>query len=64
MLPSELKVLRARMGLTQAALAELLGVTWSTVARWETGQRRIPLIAVRLLECLRRERQRRTTTEG
>ena len=46
------------MSLTQAALAELLGVTWNTVARWETGQRRIPELAVRLLACLGRERQR------
>jgi DNA-binding transcriptional regulator YiaG len=59
MSPSELKAVRARMGVTQVALAELLGVTWSTVARWETGQRRIPELAVRFLACLGRERQRR-----
>jgi DNA-binding transcriptional regulator YiaG len=60
MSPAELKEIRAQMRLTQVALAEVLGVTWSTVARWETGQRRMPEVAVRLLACLGRERQRRT----
>jgi DNA-binding transcriptional regulator YiaG len=32
---------RARLGLTQAALARQLGVRQETVARWETGVRRI-----------------------
>jgi DNA-binding transcriptional regulator YiaG len=58
MSPVQLKARRAEMGLTQAALAEQLGVTWNTVARWETGQRRIPELAVRLLACLGRERRR------
>jgi DNA-binding transcriptional regulator YiaG len=49
---NELKDRRARMGLTQVELAESLGVTWNTVARWETGQRKIPEMAVRLLDCL------------
>jgi DNA-binding transcriptional regulator YiaG len=48
----ELKRRRAAMGLTQVQLAESLGVTWSTVARWETGQRQIPAMAFKLLDCL------------
>ena len=36
----------------QAQLAEVMGVTWNTVARWETGQRRIPKIAAILLRYL------------
>jgi hypothetical protein len=41
-----------QIGPTQAALAEQFAVTWNTVARRETGQRRIPELAVRLLACL------------
>jgi DNA-binding transcriptional regulator YiaG len=53
--PDDLKKRRERLDLTQAALAEVLGVTGNTVARWETGQRGIPKMAVRLLDCLARE---------
>jgi putative transcriptional regulator len=59
MRPVELKHRRDRLGLTQTELADRLGVTWNTVARWETGQRRIPELAVRLLDCLQRETRRR-----
>jgi DNA-binding transcriptional regulator YiaG len=30
--------LRAQLGLTQEQYARLLGVTWTTVSRWERGQ--------------------------
>jgi DNA-binding transcriptional regulator YiaG len=60
MTAADLKHRRDRLGLTQSELAERLGVTWNTVARWETDQRRIPELAVRLLDCLRREQRRRT----
>ncbi len=35
--PARLKQLRRAAGLTQPALARLLGVTRDTVSRWETG---------------------------
>jgi len=35
---SELRHIRKRLGLTQAALAERLAVTPTTVARWERGE--------------------------
>lgn len=38
---NELRVIRKHLGLTQAALAAKLGVGQVTVARWETGVRRI-----------------------
>jgi DNA-binding transcriptional regulator YiaG len=60
MTAADLKHRRDRLGLTQSELAERLGVTWNTVARWETDQRRIPELAVRLLDCLQREQRRRT----
>lgn len=42
MKPSELKRLREQLGLTQRQLAEALRTTRVTVARYETGMRRIP----------------------
>jgi len=35
--PRQLRTLRARVGLTQAALASLIGVARVTYARWECG---------------------------
>ena len=37
----ELKEWRSKHGLTQMELSKFLGVTWSTVARWEIGVRPI-----------------------
>jgi DNA-binding transcriptional regulator YiaG len=51
----ELKTLRDRLGLTQAELAELIGVGWNTIARWETAQREIPPMAMKLLGYIERE---------
>jgi DNA-binding transcriptional regulator YiaG len=45
----ELKALRTQHGLTQPALAELVGVHWNTVARWEQGARSIPEPIARLV---------------
>jgi transcriptional regulator with XRE-family HTH domain len=42
MSPADLVAARERMGLTQARLAELLGVQRLAVVRWENGQRAIP----------------------
>jgi len=39
---SELKNWRKKKNLTQKKLAEIIGVDRVTVARWETGRRRIP----------------------
>jgi transcriptional regulator with XRE-family HTH domain/superfamily II DNA or RNA helicase len=38
--PDQIKQLRARLGLTQIALAERLGVSFPTVNRWENGKSR------------------------
>jgi len=40
--PNQLKAARARLGLTQAELADALHVARETVARWEIGTHRIP----------------------
>jgi len=41
MTASALRRLRRRFGLTQAAFADLVGVTANTVARWERGEMRM-----------------------
>ncbi|MEZ5399161.1 MAG: helicase-related protein [Bryobacteraceae bacterium] len=38
--PAQIKRLRARLGLTQAALAERLGVSFPTINRWENAKSR------------------------
>lgn len=38
--PETIKAMRARLGLTQVALAERLGVSFPTVNRWENGKSR------------------------
>jgi len=35
---AEIKALRQALGLTQEALARRIGVSWSTVAKWEMGR--------------------------
>jgi DNA-binding transcriptional regulator YiaG len=47
--PEEFKGLREAAGLTQAALAGMVGVHQVTIARWETEMRRIPEMGARLL---------------
>lgn len=42
-LESELKKLRERAGLSQSALAKLVGVTGKTVSNWERGVTRVDL---------------------
>ncbi len=37
MTPDTIRSLRQSLGLTQEALARKLGVSWNTVARWESG---------------------------
>ncbi|MCP2731208.1 helix-turn-helix transcriptional regulator [Limnofasciculus baicalensis] len=42
-LESDLKKLRERAGLSQSALAKLVGVTGKTVSNWERGVTRVDL---------------------
>lgn len=48
----ELRHIRERLGLTQKALSEKLGVHWNTVARWERGEVGINEPAARLVRIL------------
>lgn len=43
LLPSYLRLWRARSGLTQEAVAAHLGIARNQVTAWETGGKRIPL---------------------
>lgn len=56
MTPDALKTLRATLGLSQAQLATQLGVTVSTVAKWEQAVHPIPPLARKLLRTIKRPR--------
>jgi transcriptional regulator with XRE-family HTH domain len=57
MTPADLKARRASLGLTQAALAAILGVSVITVSRWERGDSPIlPYLAL-ALDSIRRKRK-------
>lgn len=51
----ELKKRRVALGLTQAQLAETLGVKPNTVARWENGVLAVPQAIVLAMETVERE---------
>ena len=54
-----IKDLRAAMGLTQEHFAAKVGVTFSTVNRWENGRGVPSPLAMRQIEQLRRRTRRR-----
>lgn len=47
-----MKLWRKRWGITQVGLAKMLGTYQVTIARWETGARKIPLLLPLALEGL------------
>lgn len=52
MKPSELRFLRVEMGLSQKRLADLLGVTSQTAARWEKGEYELPVSSELIIRVL------------
>ena len=56
---SELKAIRKGLGLSQAALAEKLGVTTTSVARWERGEVPISEPMARFIRLLRQVEKKR-----
>lgn len=52
MTPRELKALRAKLGISQQALADQLGVHIMTVWRWEAGKTPISQLAAKLIQTL------------
>jgi DNA-binding transcriptional regulator YiaG len=57
MTKEELKKWRERNSLTQASLADTLGVDVMTVSRWETGLRSIPVYLNLALKWIEHERR-------
>lgn len=57
MTKNELKQARSALEMTQTELAQEVGVTQNTVARWEMGVRGIPEPAARLIGRLLTERR-------
>lgn len=63
MTPEEFREQRRAYGLSQAGLAKFAGVTPTTIARWERGERHIHQGLARLtFEVLRLERELREKT--
>lgn len=56
----EIRALRRSLGWTQVALAEAVGVSSNTVARWERGEMGISEPAARLLQKIASEQRSRT----
>jgi DNA-binding XRE family transcriptional regulator len=52
MIGSDLKLWRNRWSITQVDLAKMLGTYQVTIARWETGARKIPFLLPLALETL------------
>lgn len=52
MSPQELRSWRARMGMTQAALAAALGLGLRTVTGWERGEAAVPRLAQLAIEAI------------
>jgi DNA-binding XRE family transcriptional regulator len=59
---SALRRLRKRLGVTQAQLAEELGVHRLTVVKWEAGTHRIPESVAKLVSRMLDEGRRRKKT--
>ncbi len=51
----ELKEQRAELGLTQEELAKRLQVNWRTVARYESGEAKIPHVVALALSEIKRQ---------
>ncbi len=53
--PSQMKSLRSKLGMTQALLADILGVTKKAVEAWEAGTKNPSGPVLRMLEILEKE---------
>jgi putative transcriptional regulator len=58
--PERIRTLRQRLQLTQEDFAHLIGVTFSTVNRWENGKSTPNRIAFRLLSGLEKKQKVQT----
>jgi putative transcriptional regulator len=53
--PERIRTIRQRLQMTQEDFAHLIGVTFSTVNRWENGKSAPNRIAIRLLSGLEKK---------
>lgn len=59
-LPGKIRQLRKKLGLTQEQFAATVGVTFSTVNRWESGKSVPSPLAMKQIELLYRENEKKT----
>jgi len=59
MTAGEVRVIRTKLGLTQAEFAKKVGVATNTVTRWEGGMLGIRESAARLMKLLAKQPRRR-----
>lgn len=60
----ELKQWRKKWEITQVELARMLGTHQVTVARWETGARKVPFLLPLALEALEQRMKKEATTQS
>jgi len=58
MTPAQFRAIRERLGLSQAQLADRLGVAMNSVSRWEIGEREIHPMTAKLITFLEHEHRR------
>ena len=51
----DIRAIREKLGLTQEELAHRLGISWSTIARWEADKGKPSKLARRAIENLLKE---------
>ncbi|MBZ0156103.1 MAG: helix-turn-helix transcriptional regulator [Alphaproteobacteria bacterium] len=64
MTPEQLKAWRKRSGYTQEEFAQILGVTKTTVYRWEAAMREIPPFLALTLECVEKKKGGEQNRQG
>ncbi|MBA7486751.1 hypothetical protein ES707_22312 [subsurface metagenome] len=60
----DIKAIREKLGLTQEEVAQKLGVSWGTVARWEAGRSKPSKLARKAIENLLKEIPGETSEGG
>ncbi len=58
MTPEEIKALRVGLGLTQERFAALLGISFSTVNRWEKGVSKPSSLAIHRMKEIEKEEKK------
>ena len=57
-LPRKIKTIRQKLGLSQEELAQKLGVSFTSVNRWENGQTKPSKLAKKQIDLLCKENQK------